>query len=138
MDRNGEIDFPEFRHIFEDLKVDISEAKLRVYFQKCDLRNRGTLNYREFHTAMFTVNPINPKRSIRFAPGKYLSPHDIFSLFDTDKSQNIDRSEFSEMLRFMNYDSQDCNIFAKCGIFVVLKMYVVVITNGLELIRRMR
>ena len=104
MDRNGEIDFPEFRHIFEDLKVDISEAKLRVYFQKCDLRNRGTLNYREFHTAMFTVNPINPKRSIRFAPGKYLSPHDIFSLFDTDKSQNIDRSEFSEMLRFMNYD----------------------------------
>lgn len=104
VDRNGEIDVEEFQKIFTDFDIDISPSKAKAFFAKCDKNHRGSLNYDQFYLALFAVNPLNPQRSVQFCPGKYLSPHDLFAIFDADKSNAIDREEFSSVLQFLNFD----------------------------------
>ena len=76
-------------------------AVAKRYFRLCDAKGRGRINKKQFEIALLAVDPNNPKRTVGFRPGAYLTPKDAFELFDDGNFGEISLGEFSDILHFL-------------------------------------
>lgn len=95
-----------------DLGINLTEAKARRIFRRCDTDGGGEIDLTEFKMAMFAVDPVSGN-TLGFSPSTLLNPRDAFDLFDADGTGKIDELEFAVCLfhaihSHNEYSRQNC------------------------------
>eukprot|EP00188_Purpureofilum_apyrenoidigerum_P004230 Plantae.Rhodophyta-Purpureofilum_apyrenoidigerum.ctg467.p1 GENE.Plantae.Rhodophyta-Purpureofilum_apyrenoidigerum.ctg467~~Plantae.Rhodophyta-Purpureofilum_apyrenoidigerum.ctg467.p1 ORF type:complete len:494 (-),score=129.49 Plantae.Rhodophyta-Purpureofilum_apyrenoidigerum.ctg467:1785-3191(-) len=95
-DRNGSVDFEELKNGVAKLKYNVNEGELKGIFEYSDIRNEGTLNFREFLiTLLYLVllEPDNPDVFESTVHKAFNIVLDAFQYFDTSGEGELDQKE---------------------------------------------
>lgn len=93
-DGSGDINFQEFKAIYENLGIFMNQPSLLRLFRRCDLDNSGSLDLEELPLTLYVYDRLNLK--------PYTLPFHTFMFFDTDGSGELNEHEFYEVLETMN------------------------------------